>query len=134
MNLPSEQTGTGAGRYVSAAAFQENLARQATLTPRSVAYLHQYSVTEQSWAKLLFYFYTDTMDKAAALAEVLRQKGYAVAHGPDPRKRYSFRIAGWTTPLLMTEPIVVAWAKEMIQLGFEHDCQFDTWGTLPPQT
>jgi len=136
MNLPAEQAGAGTGvdRYVSADAFMENLSRQVTLTPRSVAHLRQHGVTEQSWQKLLFYFYTDTMEKAVALAWVLRQKGYAVAHGPDPRKRSSFRISGWTTPLLMTEPIVAEWAKEMIQLGFEHDCQFDTWGTLPPQT
>ena len=112
----------------------ENLSRQAALLPRSVAFLRQQGVTGQSWEKLLFYFYTDTMEKAAALAEVLRQKSYAVAHGPDPRKRYSFRISGWTTPLLMAEPIVLEWVKEMIGLGFEHDCQFDTWGTLPPQT
>ena len=42
-------------------------------------------------------------------------------------------ITGWTTPLEMSANLVLDWVDQMCNLGFEHDCEFDGWGTNPEQ-
>ena len=125
--------GTGDDRFVSEKAFQKNLARQVTMTPQTLAQLRQYDVSDQTELKLEYFFYTDTAAKAAALAGVLSQKGYTAEHGPSAGDSKLFIITGWTKPMLMNEPTVVEWTRQMCRIGFEHDSEFDGWGTNPDQ-
>jgi hypothetical protein len=90
-------------------------------------------VTPQKELKLEFFSYTDAADKAHALAEDLRKKGYDVEHGPttsDPRLHV---VKGWTGKMPMSDAAVLGWTNDMCSAGFAHDCEFDGWGTNPRQ-
>ena len=61
--------GGGNGRFQSDAAYAENRSRQLTMTPQTVAQLRKHGVTDESQLKLEYFFYTNTKEKAAALAQ-----------------------------------------------------------------
>jgi hypothetical protein len=125
--------GKSDGRFVSEKAFQKNLAQQVTMTPQTLTQLRKYNVTPQKSLKLEYFFYTDTNEKAVALAEVLKQKGYSVEYGQGAGKKGELVVTGWTSPMLMTDALVLKWTEDMCKVGFEHDCDFDGWGTNPNQ-
>lgn len=128
-----ENKNEGIGRYVSEADFQSNLQRQTTMAPQTLEQLRGYGVTSESLLKLEFFFYTNSAEKASAMATKLGQLRYDVsAQQPDPNENL-YVITGWTIPMLMDESTVESWTGEMCRCGFQHDCEFDGWGTNPEQ-
>jgi hypothetical protein len=125
--------GKGDSRFVSEKDYQTNLIKQTRMSPETLRQLRQYDVTEKTELKLEFLFYTDTQPKASALARRLEGLGYAVEHGPSADNEKLFDITGWTTKMPMSESRVVNWTQQMCQIAFEHDCDFDGWGTYPEQ-
>ena len=125
--------GKSDGRFVSEKEFEKNVAKQVAMSPQTLTQLRQYDVTEQTNLKLEYFFYTDTGDKASALAAVLTQKGYTAEHGPSAGGDKTFVVTGWTAPMTMDESTVVEWTRQMCQTGFDHDSDFDGWGTNPKQ-
>jgi len=125
--------GSGTEHYLSEAAFRENMATQARMTPRTLEQLRKHGVTDDSQLALEFFFYTDTETKAAALANTLAAEGYSVKHGASASDDETLVITGWSTKMTMDELTVVDWTKRMCRLGFDHDCDFDGWGTKPNQ-
>jgi regulator of RNase E activity RraB len=103
------------------------------MSPLTLAQLRKYAVTESTMLKLEFFFYTNDDHKAQHLAAALRQLGYEVEAGPSASDQRVLAITGWTTAMQMDEGAVIAWTGRMCRLGFEHDCDFDGWGTDPQQ-
>ena len=120
-------------KYISEAAFQSNLARQVAMSPQTVAQLRQLGVTTETELKLEYFFYTNSQDKAQALAEALKTRNYSVEIGPSASDKSVVVVTGWTVPMRMETENVVKWTGEMTRLGYEHDCEFDGWGTNPSQ-
>ena len=120
-------------RFVPESAFQKNLESQIRMTPETVRQLRQYGVMDDAELALEFFFYTDSQAKASALAAALSNEGYSVEEGPSASDEETMLVTGWTTRITMDDKTVVDWAKRMCQIGFEHDCQFDGWGTNPNQ-
>jgi hypothetical protein len=58
----------GDGRFQTDEAYAQSRAKQLAMTPQTVAQLRNYGVTPQTQLKLEYFFYTDTKEKAAALA------------------------------------------------------------------
>lgn len=127
-NRDADQT-----RYVSDSAYRENLAKQTTMSPMTLEQLRKYGVTDETNLKLEFFFYTDDEAKASGLAKVLAERSYSVEHGQSTSDDDRLIVTGWTTRMSMDESTVVQWTREMCELGFEHDCEFDGWGTKPDQ-
>lgn len=125
--------GNGNDRYVNEESFRENLARQTAMSPQTVAKLREYDVNDATTLKLEFFFYTDTDAKAHALAIPLRERTYEVETGPSAGVDKLSLVTGWTVPIKMDDRSVVQWVEEMCYLGYEHDCEFDGWGTNPRQ-
>jgi len=123
----------GDGRYVSKKAFETDWSKQASASTQTLKELRKHDVTEQTQLKLEYFFYTDTAEKAAAFADALLEKGYTAEHGPSAAGDKTFLITGWTTPMTMDGLTVVQWSRQMCKIGFEHDCDFDGWGTYPDQ-
>ena len=123
----------GDQRYVSDKDYQKTVASQTAMCARTLALLREQGVTEHTELKLEFFFYTDAEEKAAALSAALSDLGYSVEHGPSAGDSAEFDITGWTTKMPMAESIVVEWTRQMCQVGFDHDCGFDGWGTNPQQ-
>jgi len=129
MSLFSKQT----GRYVSAEACERNRARQMSMAPQTVAQLQRIGVAPGTALRLEYFFYSDKADKGAALATALLTGGYSAECRPAADGSPSFCITGWSTPIPVQGAEVRAWTSEMCTLGFEHDCEFDGWGTTPKQ-
>ena len=121
------------GRYVTESAFSENRTKQTVMAPQTMGQLRKYGVTDETELKLEFFFYTNTEAKASELAEVLKKKGYSVEQKPAARDKALQVITGWTGKMKMTDGIVIAWTREMCELGYASDCLFDGWGTNPKQ-
>jgi len=121
------------GRYVSESAFSENRTKQTVMAPQTMAQLRKYGVTDETELKLEFFFYTNTETKASELADALKKKGYAVERKPAAHDKALQVITGWTAKMKMTDAIVIGWTREMCELGYASDCEFDGWGTNPKQ-
>jgi len=96
--------------------------------------LRKFNVTDQSQLKLEYFFYTNTEGKAAALAEALGNLGYVGNADRFATGKRPYVINGWTAKMNMDDQTVLNWTAQMCDLGQQHDCEFDGWGTNPKQT
>lgn len=122
-----------ADQYHSEAKYKENIVRQTTMTPQTLAQLYEYGVSEDSELKLEYFFYTNKEDQAASLHKALAKLGYTGKYGQSASNDSIYVITGWTTPIKMDKDSAVAWTASMCKIGFEHDAEFDGWGTNPTQ-
>ncbi len=120
-------------RFITEAGHQKNLAFHLKTSPQTVEQLRSFGVTDDSHLKLEFFFYTNTIEKAQGLAEKLEAQNYVVEYGESAGNKKIQIITGWTTPIQMTTEKVLEWTGLMCNLGYEHDCEFDGWGTNPKQ-
>jgi regulator of RNase E activity RraB len=54
-------------------------------------------------------------------------------HGVSAGSEKLFMVTGWTTIMKMENEILKNWTKQMCELGYKFDCDFDGWGTTPDQ-
>jgi len=120
-------------RFVSERGFEENLALQLEMTPMTVQQIHKLGVSPEQKLKLEFVFYTNTPEKAEALAARLQAFGYEVDFGVAEVDQKQMVVTGWTRPMLMSHPVVLAWTRKMCEVGFANDCGFDGWGAGSPR-
>ena len=59
--------------------------------------------------------------------------GYTSEHEPSASDKTIFVITGWTSKMQMNPSTVIDWTRQMCELGFTHDAEFDGWGTNPLQ-
>ena len=119
--------------YFMADAHAKNLGKQTSGAAEILGQMRKGGVTADRELALDIYFYTDTGENASNLAAALNDKQYAVKHGPSVSDPKVFSVTGETTKMKMDETVVVDWAREMCELGFRHDCEFDGWGVNPKQ-
>jgi len=123
----------GDGRFQTEEAYAENRARQLAMTPQTIGQLRKYGLTEDSQLKLEYFFYTNTKEKAAALAQELASMGYAGTSDRSASDKKQFVVTGWTSRMRMDDQTALDWAGRMCEVGHKHDCEFDGWGTNPKQ-
>ena len=124
----------GDGHFQTEEAYAQNRARQLAMTPQTVAQLRKYGVTEESQLKLEYFFYTNTKEKSAVLAQKLTDMGYTGRYDHSASDKRQFVVTGWTSRLKMDDKAMLDWTARMCDLGHEHDCEFDGWGINPKQT
>ena len=120
-------------QFVTEQAFKSNLTKQMQMTPQTMEQLRKINVSADKEFKLEYFFYTNTADKAKLFADELGKLNYEVKHGQSAGDNKSFVITGWTTKMKMQDNVVANWTKEMCELGYKFDCDFDGWGTSPGQ-
>ena len=125
--------GDGDGCFQTEDAYTQNRARQLTMTPQTVAQLRKLGVTNESQLKLEYFFYTNTKQKAVALAQALSDLGYTGSYDHSASDKKQFIVTGWTLPMKMDDQTVIDWTGRMCDAGHSHDCEFDGWGTNPKQ-
>ena len=125
--------GGGDGHFQTAEAYAHNRARQLAMTPQVVTQLREYGVTDDSQLKLEYFFYTNTKEKAAALAQKLADMGYTGSDDHSASDKKQFVVTGWTSSMKMDDQTVLDWTSRMCNIGRTHDCEFDGWGTNPEQ-
>ena len=120
-------------RFVTSEHLRKNLDRQKPANAEILAKLAELGVSSQDELPLEYFFYTDSAHKGRALATDLRRLGYRAKSEPSPSNGRQTVVTGWTTPVLMSEPVVNGWTRHMCQLGYHFDCDFNGWGTnIPP--
>jgi len=120
-----------ADRYISEAEFNVSKHKQMNMTPQTLEQLRTHGVTENTELKLEYFFYTNSQEKAKRLADSLHKLNYTVKYGESIGTLVA--ITGWTSKMKMSNSNVEEWTKEMCDLGFKYDCEFDGWGTNPSQ-
>lgn len=120
-------------QFVSETAFNINCDKQMQMTPQTLEQLRNLNVTTDRELKLEYFFYTNTADKAKQLATEIEKLNYTVQHGVSAGDKNLFIVTGWTTKMKMSEEVVKHWTKQMCELGYKFDCEFDGWGTEPDQ-
>src|SRR6267154_665558 len=96
-------------RFISQKALETNLETQMALTPQTLRQLRTYNVTPEKRRKLEYFFYTDTVEKAAALAAELTNKNYEVEHRPSASNAKIQIVTGWTIEVTMSDKTVLDW-------------------------
>ena len=122
-----------ADQFQTEAQFRENVGRQTTMTPQTLAQLYEYGITEDSKEKLEYFFYTNSEEKASSLHKALVDLGYSAEFFQSASDDSIFILTGWSTPIRMDRDSAVSWTESMCKIGFEHDAEFDGWGTNPDQ-
>jgi regulator of RNase E activity RraB len=120
-------------QFVTEIAFNSNRDKQMQMTPQTLNQLRKINVTADKELKLEYFFYTNTTDKAKQLATEIGKLNYSVEHGVSAGDKNLFIVTGWTTKMKMEDEIVKQWTKQMCELGYKFDCEFDGWGTQPDQ-
>ena len=124
----------GSKKYISEAALKSSLAKQSEMNSQTLDQLRNYGVTSDSKLKLEFFFYTNEQDKASNLSIDLKEIGYEIETVDKAANEDKlWVISGWTTEIKMDISSVTDWTTKMCKVGFEHDCEFDGWGTNPDQ-
>jgi hypothetical protein len=116
-------------RYVSEEASKVNLSKQIAGLPRILGVIKGHCASDPIQLKLEFFFYTNSIDKAKLLAEDLKQKSCSVEYRVAAQNSKLFVINGWTSRFNIEGKMLVSWVKEMCELGYKYDCDFDGWGT-----
>ena len=116
-------------RFLSELRHRDIRSFQISATPQTLQLLQEHGVDESAQLKLEYFFYTNHKSKADGLAKDLRSKGYSVEVGRSASEEKTFLITGWTDKMAMNNDSVADWAGHMCDLGFQHDCEFDGWGT-----
>jgi hypothetical protein len=121
------------GRYISEPKFKEIMTKQTAWTPETLKQLNKLGVKDDTQLKLEYFFYTNTIEKASALAKVMEKRGYSVVYEPSAHDKKIYVITGWTGKMSMNEATVIEWTRQMCQIGYDNDCEFDGWDTTPEQ-
>lgn len=120
---------SNSGQFVSEGAFSNNCKKQMQMTPQVIDQLRKLNVSEEKELKLEYFFYTNTAEKAESLALEVEKLNYTVAHGVSAGDKKLFIVTGWTAKIKMADDVVVEWTKQMCELGYKFDSEFDGWGT-----
>ncbi len=121
------------GQFVTEKAFYSNRNKQLQMTPQTLDQLRELNVTVDKELKLEYFFYTNTADKAEQFATEIGKLNYSVEHGVSAGDKNLFIVTGWTTKMKMSDEVVKQWTKQMCELSYKFDCEFDGWGTEPDQ-
>ena len=116
-------------RHVSEASFQTNAQRQSAAAPQVLGILKRHSLSDTNLRCLEFFFYTNTIEKAKSLAAELKKKEYTIAYREAGYPKNQFVITGWTRKISIEQNALSDWVKDMCEIGYKYDCEFDGWGT-----
>jgi regulator of RNase E activity RraB len=114
-------------RFVSEEAFKRNLIKQIQWTPQTLEALRKYKINKDSELKVEYYFYTNTLNKAKELARELGKLDYAVECEKDITDKTQYVITGNTNEMKMNKEELLNWTRNMCELGYKYDCDFDGW-------
>ena len=95
--------------------------------------LQEAGMRPKALLRLEYFFYAAAVSSGEALARDLLAKGYSAECLPAADGSPLYCITGWTVPFAIDEATATAWTEVMCRLAYDHDCEFDGWGTDPHQ-
>ena len=116
-------------QFVTEEEYEEKMTMQHLLNHKVLGLFKQHGGSKKE-QQVEFFFYTDEEDKATNLAIELYGLGYEVYGVERSNKENEWSVIGRTTVMKMTTRTLTKWSKQMVELGYSYDCNFDGWGTL----
>ena len=124
----------GNSKFISEEKHKSGKKNQLSMSKGTLKKLREYGINEKSKLKLEYFFYTDSEEKAKKLSNELQSKlGYSSQFGLAAKSNNAYIVTGWTKKIQMHSKTVEKWISDMCDLGFDHDSEFDGWGTNPEQ-
>ena len=120
-------------KFDSIDTFLDSRNMQAQMVPRIVECLRKFDVSSEKKSQLEYFFYSNSAEKAARLATAMKKLNYIVYDETPAANKELFSINGLTTKMQMSDEVLIQWAKEMCEIGYTFDCEFDGWRTLIDQ-
>ncbi|MFD1604463.1 hypothetical protein ACFSJW_13725 [Flavobacterium artemisiae] len=117
-------------RLVSENDFNANLVKHYRLATEALVSLRDAAVEEEDKLQIDYFFYSDSLLKAEALEKEMQNMGYIVNYGIAPHDKNIFVISGRTTEIRMMHESLSKWITGMCEIGYMHDCIFDSWGIV----
>ena len=117
--------------FVTTSKFNSNCKRLIKFVPVFIDHMRNLGVTSGQELKLEYFFYTNTKEKAEQLANEISKLNYSVEFRLSAGDDNEYVVTGWSSKIKITNDLLTAWAKEMCDLGYKFDCDFDGWGTDP---
>ena len=108
----------------------DGLCRQAEMSLVMIRAMNKEGINAETCLRLQFFFTVERKELSEELAETLRNRGYT-ADILQARER--FLVSGWSSPVSMTEEVVLSWTIEMMQLASRFESEFGGWGTFAGQ-
>src|SRR5258706_14867358 len=115
-------------RFFGKNEYEDSKEMQKTLNNKVLGLFEDYG-GKRELMSVEFFFYTDTGDKANNLAIELSAMQYEV-YGVNKEDDNRFSVIGCTCPLKMDDESLTTWSERMCEIGYNHECKFDGWGTL----
>lgn len=117
-------------KFVSEEDYKKNLATQLDLSPRTLkTLLEDHGVSPNQKIRLEFFFYSDSDKNLSLLSIELKKLGYSTDWHELEDQEGIYILSGWTAPIQMNEVSLLSWTKQMVDVGYAADCDFDGWGT-----
>ncbi|MBB4801614.1 hypothetical protein HNP37_001675 [Flavobacterium nitrogenifigens] len=114
-------------RLVSENDFNANLVKHYRLATESLVSLRDAEVEEEDELKIDYFFHSDSFLKAEALEMEIQNIGYTVNYAIASHDKNAFVISGRTTEVRMMHESLSKWVAEMCEVGYKHDCSFESW-------
>lgn len=118
-------------QFVSEIDFIANCGKQFHTAIETLVRLRDSAVEEEDELKIDYFFYTNTLEKSQVLAREIQKLDYTIHNGVTLHDKNIFVISGRTTKMKMMHEILRKWTAEMCELGYKHDCNFESWKIVP---
>jgi regulator of RNase E activity RraB len=109
--------------------YRLNLARQLAMNEKTWARLLELGITGETEVQLDFLYYASNEAAAALQAFLKDETDYEVDVHPETGSSGQWIISGRTQKTTISKEILDQWVEWMVAAGFEHQCEFDGWGT-----
>ena len=116
-------------RFVSEKQLQENIRHQQAMNEETLFEFNEYGIDENATRILEFFFFSNDVLKLEQLkAALLNMKCKELQLEQDPESKKHWVLFGETNPMKMELSTINNWTKNLCEIGFEYDCDFDGWG------
>lgn len=127
-NLFQKGSKANKGIFVKKNEYKRNLTLQKKMSIKTIQQLENSLNGQVDRLNLEFFFYTNNQQKAEKLQEALLSIGYFSKIQKVSNEESVHLITGWSSKILLSRNVILAWVTEMCEIGFRNDCDFDGWG------
>ena len=110
--------------------YRSILAKQIAMNEKTWARLRELGLTDKTEVQLDFLYYASTESDAEGLRVFLvDETDYEVGVHPEANSGGRWIVSGHTQKTTISKEVLDEWVDWMVAAGFDHQCEFDGWGT-----